>query len=591
MTVLRSFVSTVATVSLVLLLPSNYNVVWSQDVGSECLEDDQCNPGLSCWCQEEFKRFYDPVTGLEVAFDGEGGDVVGGGVSTMGTVDIDPDDFGTRLLSGKNKDARTTSNTVRRRTRGGRRKLQDGGVSILGHKKKCGKAGGTERNGICTNDCTEDADITCSQCGMFNPGKPGDLCCDIADTDAAAATGTASTATYNQRSCNCDEDEYLSCERGCNFDLKTVGEPCCMNRGGIDERRSSSSVQKAAEEKPYLTCPSCMDVIGRSCLDGCTPIEKTIQTVPVQCCTQDDKERIRAQAGWTTERNKKRGDNDDDNYKLTLPSTCNTPTNTAEKLQDCESFCNKADKKVLECTSREVSELCLERRNRFRFLEDTTGTVFQPLPDEKTVAEQFIENHESDPSATFTEAHDVIQPIEVLQKAVSFVEGTYQAKEVVVNGSRAHDDHQGKYSLSVKAETIIELLGKDNVQRLLDMLYFHTGGNMDTSPVTKVFFQRFEHDGDKVSPYHTDGEAISLVLLLNDDYEGGDVLHLTPSGAQRTKSYPGTATAHGPDIVHGITPNLKAPKYMLILKHHYNRPDKLGVVRISKAMVEKMAWS
>ena len=46
-----------------------------------------------------------------------------------------------------------------------------------------------------------------------------------------------------------------------------------------------------------------------------------------------------------------------------------------------------------------------------------------------------------------------------------------------------------------------------------------------------------------------------------------------------------SSQAHTVDIVHGITPNIGGAKYMLIAKHHFNRPDKEGVVRLSKEMV------
>ena len=45
--------------------------------------------------------------------------------------------------------------------------------------------------------------------------------------------------------------------------------------------------------------------------------------------------------------------------------------------------------------------------------------------------------------------------------------------------------------------------------------------------------------------------------------------------------------AHMDDIIHGITPNTNGAKYMLIVKHHFNRPDKQGVVRLSKDLVEE----
>ena len=47
--------------------------------------------------------------------------------------------------------------------------------------------------------------------------------------------------------------------------------------------------------------------------------------------------------------------------------------------------------------------------------------------------------------------------------------------------------------------------------------------------------------------------------------------------------------AHTYDIVHGITPNTNGAKYMLILKHHFNCPENVGVVRLLKVMVNDLA--
>ena len=48
--------------------------------------------------------------------------------------------------------------------------------------------------------------------------------------------------------------------------------------------------------------------------------------------------------------------------------------------------------------------------------------------------------------------------------------------------------------------------------------------------------------------------------------------------------------AHTNDIVHGVTPNTNGAKYMLILKHHFfYLPEKVGVVRLSKQMVNDLA--
>ena len=48
-------------------------------------------------------------------------------------------------------------------------------------------------------------------------------------------------------------------------------------------------------------------------------------------------------------------------------------------------------------------------------------------------------------------------------------------------------------------------------------------------------------------------------------------------------------TAHTNDIVHGVTYMPNGVKYMLIPKHHFGRPDKVGIVRLSKQMVNSMA--
>ena len=124
--------------------------------------------------------------------------------------------------------------------------------------------------------------------------------------------------------------------------------------------------------------------------------------------------------------------------------------------------------------------------------------------------------------------------------------------------------------------------------------------------------------GDSTSlytgPWHKDDYA-TMEITLNDNYDGGHVLHLNEAGVYKTKARPGSVTgkqldmttlwlqnlfvcefinikmcdvAHTDDIVHGITPNTKGAKYMLILKHHFNRPDKVDVVRLSKQMVNAL---
>ncbi|KAL3789845.1 hypothetical protein ACHAW5_010975 [Stephanodiscus triporus] len=88
-------------------------------------------------------------------------------------------------------------------------------------------------------------------------------------------------------------------------------------------------------------------------------------------------------------------------------------------------------------------------------------------------------------------------------------------------------------------------------------------------------------------PWHKDNNA--LEITLNDNYDGGHVLHLNETGVYKTKACAGFVTAHTNDIVHGVTYMPNGVKYMLILKQNFGRPDKVGVVRLSMQMVSSMA--
>ena len=332
-------------------------------------------------------------------------------------------------------------------------------------KAKCGKAGGDEQFGICS--LCADAEIYCDECR--ESGIPGEtICCDDNPTKGEIRL---------QRTCDCNDDSYRSCENDCfhKGEYRLEGKQCCTDKSEL------------------LECPSCLDVYCTTC-DECTKFQ---EKASAGCCEP---------SGFT----KKRDLN-------TRAATCGDG-----------------------------------RRRKFRFLKDVEK--FNATPDDKIMAEQFLEMPESDPSAYFTQAKEVI-PVDDLIDAVSFVEEKFQAK-----GNKVTDKDREMTYVKAKASKIVELLGMENVMKLLDMLYFHTGNK--NQPVTRVFFQRFEHDGDTVSPYHTDGDAISLVLLLNDDYEGGEMTFLTQDGATVIDSIAGSATVHGAGVVHGNAA-VKGIKYQL----------------------------
>ena len=137
------------------------------------------------------------------------------------------------------------------------------------------------------------------------------------------------------------------------------------------------------------------------------------------------------------------------------------------------------------------------------------------------------------------------------------------------------------------ANELVELIGRAETLKILDFFYESLGDvNIDCMYLAR-------HGADDTveyhmyAPYHLDAYS-TMEIILNDDYHGGDVIHLTSEGAQKTEARRGTATAHTNDIVHGVTPNVGGAKYLLILKHHFDRPDKEGVIRISREMVDKL---
>ena len=135
------------------------------------------------------------------------------------------------------------------------------------------------------------------------------------------------------------------------------------------------------------------------------------------------------------------------------------------------------------------------------------------------------------------------------------------------------------------AKDLVELIGRDETLKILDFFYDSLGDvNIDCMYLAR------HGDNDEVqvdAPYHIDAYS-TMEITLNDNYQGGDVIHLTSEGAQKTEARPGTATAHTNDIIHGITPNVGSAKYILVLKHHMDRLDKEGVIRISREMVDKL---
>ena len=280
------------------------------------------------------------------------------------------------------------------------------------------------------------------------------------------------------------------------------------------------TTKSGTDEGVLEECPSCLDVFCTKC-EECT-IFQEVENVP--CCY------AKSTKSKSKSRSRRSSSVDEDKYKKS--STCGFDP------------CN---------------------RRGFRFLEDNSGTKFNATPEDTAITEQFLQVPESDPTAYFTQAQDVISHDD-LAKGVSYIEKKFQTAADEIT-----DKHRENFMVNnVKAETIISMFGKTTVQKLLDIMRSHTGH--EDQPITRIFFQRFEHYGDKVSPYHTDGDAISLVILLNDDYEGGEMTFLTQHGAAVVDSVAGTVTVHGEGALHGNAA-INGTKYQLTLLSYPNVED------------------
>lgn len=169
--------------------------------------------------------------------------------------------------------------------------------------------------------------------------------------------------------------------------------------------------------------------------------------------------------------------------------------------------------------------------------------------------------------------------------SLSFVAYMYFIAGCTVSWTFLEGDLNAAYMKKLYAKDLVELIGRDETLKILDFFYDSLG---DVSIDCMYLTRHGAHDEDQYdTPYHVDTYS-TMEITLNDNYQGGDVIHLTSEGAQKTNASPGTATAHTNDIIHGITPNVGGAKYMLILKHHMDRLDKEGVIRISREMVDKL---
>jgi hypothetical protein len=96
-----------------------------------------------------------------------------------------------------------------------------------------------------------------------------------------------------------------------------------------------------------------------------------------------------------------------------------------------------------------------------------------------------------------------------------------------------------QFNKKLYAEDLVELIGREDTFKIIDF-FEQSLGNLT---IDCLYLARHgEPAGDLyVVPWHKDDYA-TLEITLNDNYEGGHVLHLNADGVHKTDNRPGSAT-------------------------------------------------
>ena len=96
------------------------------------------------------------------------------------------------------------------------------------------------------------------------------------------------------------------------------------------------------------------------------------------------------------------------------------------------------------------------------------------------------------------------------------------------------------YNKKLFAKDIVEIIGADETMKLID--YFHESLGEDLT-IDCMYLARHGDPGDQLfnTPWHKDNYA-TMEITLNDDYDGGEVLHLNATGVHVTDARPGSVT-------------------------------------------------
>ena len=97
-----------------------------------------------------------------------------------------------------------------------------------------------------------------------------------------------------------------------------------------------------------------------------------------------------------------------------------------------------------------------------------------------------------------------------------------------------------QYNKKLYADQIVDLIGADETTKIID--FFHESLGEDLN-IDCMYLAKHGDPGNELFnvPWHKDDYA-TMEITLNDDYDGGEVLHLNAAGVHKTDAKPGSAT-------------------------------------------------
>jgi len=198
-----------------------------------------------------------------------------------------------------------------------------------------------------------------------------------------------------------------------------------------------------------------------------------------------------------------------------------------------------------------------------RYLIDSSHSRDDALGSTRTM--EIIQEAGGDPFATFSQKQGLLSPDEcdmVRQYVEQAPEKEYHRR--YFNATEYHEF----YFVDIPADELIDIIGKKRTSELVQFLQESVGFS---APVTRVRGMFSPPDSEKHLGYHHDTDKHGTLLIeLNDEYTGAELVYLTANGPTILKRSKGSGVVHGSDIVHAVTSQHDGDRFFLFIYSDMN---------------------